>query len=212
MTGTVTRWIAEQGVYAVFVLMAIDALLPLGGELTMLYAGVVAGGAIVGAHASLFGVQLASGLEGFVVLSLAGVAGAMAGGLIAWWIGARGGRAVIERHGRRLRIEPGGLDRAQRWFDRYGDAAVLVGRLTPVVRSFISLAAGVLGSRLGRFMAFSLVAAAIWCLGFAAAGWALGSAWASFHHAFDIVDVFAVLAVLTLVAVAAPWRLRQARS
>jgi len=193
--------------------MAIDALLPLGGELTMLYAGALAGGAIGGSHASLFGAQVPNGIDGFVVLSLAGVAGSLVGAAIGWWIGARGGRPVIDRYGRRLRIDSDAMDRAQRWFDRYGDAAVLIGRLTPVVRSFISLAAGVLGSRLGRFMAFNLVAALIWCFGFTAAGWALGSAWTSLHHAFGFVEVVAVLGVVALLALAAPWRrLRQARS
>ena len=202
MTATLTRWIAEQGVYAVFLLMAIDALFPLGGELTMLYAGVVAAGAIAGAHASVLDISIPNGLDGFAVLSLAGVAGSVVGGFSAWWIGARGGRAVIGRHGRRLRIGPDEIERADRWFDRYGDAAVLAGRLTPVVRSFISLAAGMLGSRLGPFMAFNLIASVIWCFGFAAAGWALGDAWASLHHAFAYADVLAVLAAVTLLAVA----------
>jgi membrane protein DedA with SNARE-associated domain len=212
VTGAVTRWIAELGVYAVFLLMAVDALLPLGGELTMLFAGAIVGGAIAGAHASLFGLQVPNGVEGFVVLSLAGVAGSLAGALVAWWVGARGGRALVDRHGRRLRLGPEAMDRAERWFDRYGDAAVFIGRLTPVVRSFIPLAAGVLGSRLGRFMAFNLLAAVIWCFGFTAAGWAMGSAWTRVDHAFGYVDALAALAVVALLAVALPRRLRRVRS
>jgi membrane protein DedA with SNARE-associated domain len=198
---TITRWIAEHGVYAVFVLMAIDALLPFAGELTMLYAGVIAGG-FAGAHAALFGHQIPDGLAGYVVLSLAGVAGSLVGGLIAWTLGAKGGRALIDRHG------SGELDRAELWFARHGDVAVLVGRLTPVVRSFVSFAAGMYGGRLRRFVAFSLIAAVIWCFAFAAAGWALGSAWRGVDRAFGYVDVLAVAAVLAL---AARWRPGHAR-
>jgi membrane protein DedA with SNARE-associated domain len=208
MTASVTHWIAQNGIYAVAVLMAIDALLPLGGELTMLYAGVIAGSA--GAHISLFGVHVPAGLDAFVALSLAGVAGSLAGALLAWWVGARGGRALIDRHGRRLHMGPAEIDRAERWFDHYGDVAVLAGRLTPVVRSFISIAAGVLGARFWRFVAFNLIAAVIWCFVFAAAGWALGGAWASVHHAFGYVDVLAVLGAVALLLLARPWRLRHA--
>src|SRR4051812_30598793 len=118
MTATVTHWIAQHGVYAVFLLMAVDALLPLGGELTMLYAGVIAAG-VAGAHPSLLGMHVPNGFDAFVVLSLAGLAGSLVGAVVAWWIGARGGRALIDRHGRRLRIGPDEIDRAERWFDRY---------------------------------------------------------------------------------------------
>jgi membrane protein DedA with SNARE-associated domain len=193
----ITRWIAEQGVYAVFVLMAIDALLPFAGELTMLYAGMIAGG-FAGAQASLFGHPISDGLAGFVVLSLAGVAGSLVGGVIAWTLGANGGRALIDRHGTRPNSGLDGVDRAQLWFARHGDIAVLVGGLTPVVRSFVSFAAGMCGGRLVRFVAFSLVAAMVWCFSFAAAGWALGSAWQRVDHAVTYVEVLAVTALLAV--------------
>jgi membrane protein DedA with SNARE-associated domain len=90
------------------------------------------------------------------------------------------------------------VDRAQLWFARHGDVAVLVGGLTPVVRSFVSFAAGMYGGRLGRFVAFSLIAAVIWCFAFAAAGWALGSAWRRLDHAFSYVEVLAVAALLAI--------------
>ena len=104
MTAQLTNWIADHGLIAVFALMAVDALLPVGGELIMLYAGVLAAGAVSGEHATLFGVQLASGLEAYVVLALAGTLGYLAGALAGWLIGARGGRALIERHGRWIHL------------------------------------------------------------------------------------------------------------
>jgi membrane protein DedA with SNARE-associated domain len=199
----VTGWIARDGVYAVCALMALDAVVPLGGELTMLVAGVIAGGAITGAHASLLGAEIAPGLQGYVVLSLAGVLGSMVGGMLGWAIGARGGRPLIERHGRLLRVGPEELARAEAWFARFGDTAVLVGRLTPVVRSFIAIPAGALGSPLPRYTLLTLASALIWCFGFAAVGWALGTAWTSFHHDFRFVEVGALAATLALTLVAA---------
>jgi membrane protein DedA with SNARE-associated domain len=205
-----TGWLARDGAYAVFALMALDAVLPASGEVTMLVAGALAGGAIAGAHVSVLGLELAPGLQTFAVLSAAGVLGSLAGGLAGWSIGAIGGRLLIERHGRRLRMGPEALARAERWFERFGDAAVFLGRMTPVVRSFIAVPAGVLGSPLGRYTALTLAAAVLWCFGFAAAGWALGTAWTNIDHAFRYVEALTVVALLAA-AVLAGRRARQRR-
>jgi len=197
-----TGWIVRDGAYAVCALMALDAVLPLGGELTMLVAGAIAGGALGGAHATLLGANIAPGLQGYVVLSLAGVLGSLAGGLLGWAIGAWGGRPLIERHGRLVHLGPEQLARGERWFTRFGDAAVLYGRLTPVVRSFIAIPAGALGSPLMRYTILTLASALIWCFGFAAVGWALGASWTSFNHSFRFVELGAVAATLALVMLA----------
>jgi membrane protein DedA with SNARE-associated domain len=196
LTGQITSWVGQHGAYAVFAIMAVDALLPAGGELTMLYAGALAAGAIPGAEPVLVGHTLETGFESYVVLALAGTLGYLLGSLVGWAIGRWGGHALLERHGRRLRVGPERLAQAERWFDRYGDWAVFLGRLTPVVRSFISIPAGVLGSPLGRYTVLTLAGSAIWCFGFAAAGWALGSGYDQIHHAFGYVDVLAVAAVV----------------
>jgi membrane protein DedA with SNARE-associated domain len=184
------------GVYAVFTLMAVDALLPVGGELVMLYAGALAAGALAGQAPALLGWHPATGLEAYVVLALAGTLGYLFGSLVGWAIGARGGRALLERHGRRLHLGPANLDRAERWFARFGLWAVFVGRLTPLVRSFISIPAGVLGSPLAPYTVLTLAGSAIWCFGFAAAGWALGNGYERLHHATRFADYVVVLAVL----------------
>jgi membrane protein DedA with SNARE-associated domain len=189
--------------------MALDALLPAGGELIMLYAGALSAGAIAGQHAVVFGTHLATGIESYVVLALAGSLGYLAGAVAGWAIGARGGRPLIERHGRRLHVAPEAFARAERWFERFGNRAVLLGRLTPVVRSFISIPAGALGSPLGPYIALTLVGSMIWCFGFAAAGWALGDTWESFHHNFRYADA-AVVAVVGVGVVALVHRRRGA--
>jgi membrane protein DedA with SNARE-associated domain len=195
ITGQLTSWIGQHGAYAVFAIMAVDALLPVGGELTMLFAGALAAGAIAGEHPVLLGHTMQTGLESYVVLSIAGTVGYLVGALVGWAIGVWGGHALLERHGRWLHVTPDNLDRAERWFDRHGRAAVFLGRLTPVVRSFISIPAGALESPLGAYTALTLAGSAIWCFGFAGAGWALGSSYESVHHAFRYVDVLAVAGV-----------------
>jgi len=198
VSSQITSWIAHNGVYAVFALMAVDALLPAGGELIMLYAGVLAAGAVAGAQTTLLGIHAATGLESYLLLALAGTLGSLVGGLIGWAIGMRGGRPLIERHGRVLHLGPARFARAEDWFARYGRRAVFIGRLTPLVRSFISIPAGVLRIPLGTYMALSLLASVIWCFGFAAAGWAAGGTWTTVHHDFRYADYAAVAAVLVL--------------
>jgi membrane protein DedA with SNARE-associated domain len=201
MTGPLTDAIGSSAIIAVFALMAADALLPVGGELIMLYAGVVAAGVIGGAQVSFLGTTIAPGFPTYVSLVTAGTLGYCAGSLIGWWIGRAGGRPLLERHGRWLHLSPQRLQRAEAWFDRYGSSAVLVGRLTPIVRSFISVPAGVFAVPLGRYLALTFTAGLIWCLAFAGAGWAAGGSWQSFHHTFGFVEIaFGLLVVATVVA------------
>jgi membrane protein DedA with SNARE-associated domain len=211
MTAQLTSWISHHGVYAVFALMAVDALLPVGGELVMLFAGALAAGAISGGEVALFGSPLSSGLETYVVLALAGSLGYLAGSLVGWAIGRFGGMPLIERRGRWLHVSPQALDRAEAWFDRFGLSAVFLGRLTPVVRSFISIPAGLLGAPLLPYSLLTLAGSLIWCFGFAGAGWALGGSWESFHHGFRYADYVAVAAVAAAVAFVVVHRLRTRR-
>jgi membrane protein DedA with SNARE-associated domain len=200
VSGQLTHWIAQHGAYAVFGLMAGDALLPVGGELIMLYAGVLAGGMVSGEQASLFGMTLAPGAESYVVLALAGSLGYPVGALVGWALGAAGGRGLIERHGRLLHVRPDAFERAQRWFARHGSRAVFLGRITPVVRSLISVPAGVLGSPLPSYTLLTLLGSMLWCFAFAGASWALGGAWESFHHSVRYADYAVVAALLGLLA------------
>jgi membrane protein DedA with SNARE-associated domain len=189
MTAQLTNWIADHGLLAVFALMAVDAVLPAGGELVMLFAGALAAGAISG-HA---GPSLAAAIA-------AGTLGYLAGSVAGWAIGRAGGRALIERHGRWLHLGPERFARAERWFERYGSAFVFFGRFIPLVRSFVSIPAGVLEYPLGRYVVLSAAASLIWCLAFGIAGHALGSNWDTVDHAFRYADYAAVAGVVAVVA------------
>jgi membrane protein DedA with SNARE-associated domain len=212
VSGELTNWISHHGVYAVFLLMAVDALLPVGGELIMLYAGVLAAGVVGVGHASLLGATVPSGLESYVILALAGSLGYLLGALIGWTIGATGGRGFIERHGRLLHTSPQTLARAEGWFERHGSLAVFLGRITPVVRSFISIPAGALGSPIRRYTILTLLGSLVWCFAFAGVGWALGGTWESFHHNFRYADYAVLAALLTLAAVGLLHRRRAGRT
>src|SRR5512147_3033484 len=103
ITSSITHKVATHGVYAVFVLMAIDAVFPAASELVMLYAGAVAAGVFTSAHhVSLFGAKIGFGAGAFVVMALAGTLGYLFGALIGWWVGLHGGRPLLERRGRWL--------------------------------------------------------------------------------------------------------------
>jgi membrane protein DedA with SNARE-associated domain len=210
LTSSITGPIADSGAYAVFGLMALDALLPVGGELVMLYAGVLGAGAIAGKHATLFGAQLSTGIESYLVLAVVGALGYLAGSLVGWSIGKAGGRPLIERYGRWLHVGPQAFARAERWFERFGPLAVFFGRLTPVVRSFISIPAGVLDSPLAMYTALTLAGSLIWCLAFAGLGWALGNTWTSFHDSFRYADYAAVVGAVVVLG-AAIWHRRRTR-
>ena len=197
MLASLTTAIAQHGFAAVFALMAVDALLPVGGELVMLYAGVLAAGTVVATQPSLLGWTPAPGLAAYVALALCGTLGYLAGALAGWALGARGGRPLIERHGRMLHLPPARFARAEAWFDRRGRAAVFLGRITPLVRSFISIPAGVLGSPLRPYTLLTFLGSAIWCFAFAGAGWALGGSWETLHHDFRYVD-YAVAALVVI--------------
>jgi membrane protein DedA with SNARE-associated domain len=211
ISGQVVDFVARHGVLAVFVLMAVDALLPVGGELTMLYAGVIASGVVVGADASLLGLHPHAGLEAYLVMVLAGTLGYLAGSLVGWAIGRLGGRPLLERHGRWLHLPPHRLARAQEWFDRFGRLAVFVGRLTPLARSFISIPAGAFEVPLVPYTLLTLLGGLIWCLAFAGAGWAVSSSWEQVHHAFRFADYAVVIAAVALVAVVVLRRRRASR-
>jgi membrane protein DedA with SNARE-associated domain len=199
LTGSVTSAIGNHGLYAVFALMAIDAVFPAASELVMLYAGALASGAFA-AHVSLFGTKVSTPFWAFVVMALGGTIGYLVGSLVGWAIGAYGGRPLLERRGGLFHLSPAKLERAERWFDRWDVWAVFVGRITPVVRSFISIPAGIFRMKLGPYTILTLLGSAIWCFALAGAGWAVGKSWERFHHDFRFVDYAIAIAVVAAVA------------
>ncbi|HZB24076.1 MAG TPA: DedA family protein [Gaiellaceae bacterium] len=210
ITDIVTETIGDHGVYAVFMLMLVDAVLPAASELVMVYSGALAAGAF-SSGVVLFGADVESGWPAYLVMVAAGTIGYTIGSILGWAIGVYGGRPYLERHGRWLHLPPERLDKAERWFDRFGDAAVFLGRITPVVRSFISIPAGVFEAKLGRYTVLTFIGSALWCFAFAGVGWAVGSNWEAFHERFHLVDYAVAAAIVALVAYAVVRRRRSTR-
>ena len=200
ISGSVTSFVGDHGVYAVFLLMAIDAVFPAASELVMVYAGALASGAFASQQVVLFGHEIQSGLGAYVTMSLSGTLGYLVGAIVGWAIGLYGGRPLVDKRGRLLHLGPERFDRAERWFDRHDRWAVLLGRVTPVVRSFVSIPAGIFEMPLAPYTLFTLIGSAVWAFAFAAIGYAVGSNYERFHHFFDIALVAgAALLVLYLV-------------
>jgi membrane protein DedA with SNARE-associated domain len=199
LTGSITSFVGNHGVYAVFALMALDAVFPAASELVMVYAGAVASGAFASQHVVLFGSTVSSHFWAFVTMALAGTIGYVLGSIAGWAIGLYGGRPLAERHGRFFHLGPERMDRAERWFDRWDEWAVLLGRITPVVRSFVSIPAGIFRMPFGRYTLLTIPGSAVWCFALAGVGWGVGASYKSFHHAFDYVDVVVVAGAVLLV-------------
>jgi membrane protein DedA with SNARE-associated domain len=208
ITDALTELIGDHGIYAVFVLMFVDAVLPAASELVMVYAGAVAAGAFAGQSVVLFGEPIESDFWAYVAMATAGALGYILGSIAGWAIGYYGGRPFVERHGRWLHVTPHTLGRAEAWFDRFGDWAVAIGRVTPVVRSFIAIPAGVFRMPLGRYTLLTIPGSVLWAFAFAGAGWAAGSQWEDFHHSFRYAEYFVAGGIILLI-LAGVWRHRR---
>jgi membrane protein DedA with SNARE-associated domain len=190
----VQHFITSYGYVAVFVLMlAESACIPVPSELIMLLGGALAAGAVPGAHPSL------------VLIIVAGVAGNVAGSYVAWAVGRYWGQAAVRRWGRHVGLRERDIDRATRWFDRHGSAAVLVGRVVPVVRTFISLPAGFAAMAPLRFGIYTTAGCIPWTAALGVAGYYLGSNWQSvangFHGPSYVIAAVIVIALIAAVLV-----------
>ena len=186
------QFVREAGLPGIFALMAISsACIPIPSEVVMLFAGFAVADPTQSAsqhHMTLLGVVLA------------GLLGTMVGSWVAYGVGRGGRLELVERHGAKLHMGPAQIERADRWFQRHGEATVLFGRVIPLVRAFVSLPAGIARMPIGRFTLFSLIGSIPFVLGLALAGHALGGDWKTVRKGFEYVDyVIVVLVVVGIV-------------
>jgi membrane protein DedA with SNARE-associated domain len=193
-------FIAHYGYIAIFVLMlAESACIPVPSELTMLFGGALAAGAVAGAHLNL------------ALVVTAGVAGNVAGSYLAWALGRYGGRSACRRFGRYLLLRDDDISRAERWFSRHGTKAVFFGRLLPVIRTFISLPAGFADMPPLRFGLYTAAGCVPWTLGLAWAGFIVGANWRTVAAAFRGPTYALAAAVAALIVIASIVALRRRR-
>jgi membrane protein DedA with SNARE-associated domain len=190
----VQHFIATYGYAAIFLLMAAEsACIPIPSELIMTFGGALAAGAVAGTHLNI------------IVVIIMGVLGNVVGSYVAWGVGKYGGQPALLRWGRRIRIREHDLERANAWFERYGNWAVLIGRCLPVVRTFISLPAGIAGMDPIRFGIYTTIGCIPWTAALAYAGYAIGHNWHSIVDGFK-GPTYIVAAVVVIALVIAAWR------
>ena len=189
------------GYLGVTIAMAIEsAMVPLPSELILPYAGF-----LVSDPSQLE--PLTRGPWSFWPVVIAATIGNTLGSLIAYAIGAWGGRPFLERYGRYLLIRPHEIELAERFFDKYGAATAFFSRLLPIVRTFISFPAGVARMPLGRFIAYSTAGAFLWSMLLVYAGTVLGSRWQDIRHALQPFDLLIAVAFVALVVLFIWWRI-----
>ena len=187
------HFIVTYGYLAVFVLMVAEsACIPIPSELIMTFGGAIAAGAVPGTHLNL------------VLVIVAGVAGNVVGSYLAWAVGKYAGQAVVRRWGGRIWLREHDIDRANEWFARRGEKAVLIGRVLPVVRTFISLPAGFADMPPVRFGVYTTIGCIPWTTGLALAGYAVGANWQEIVNGLHGVT-YVIAAVVVLAVIAAAW-------
>jgi len=181
--------ISQAGYPGIVLLMGIEsACIPLPSEIIMPFSGYL----------------VYTGRFKLAWVALAGAVGCNVGSLVAYYVGALGGRPLAEKYGRYVLVTRHDLELADRWFARYGDWAVFFARLLPVVRTFIALPAGVARMNFLRFNVYTFLGSLPWCLALAYAGLKLGERWTilrQYFHRFDTV-------ILILIVIGGAWFVR----
>jgi membrane protein DedA with SNARE-associated domain len=174
----------------VIALMAIEsACIPLPSEIIMPLAGWMLIKAAVPPLPIAFN----------LVAGAFGALGCTIGSIVAYWVGIKGGRPFLNKYGKYILITSHDLDRADHWFQKNGDWAIFVGRLMPVIRTFISLPAGIAKMRIGKFLIYTFVGSFIWCTALSFAGYLLGTNWEKIRAVMRPFDPAIVAIVIILI-------------
>jgi membrane protein DedA with SNARE-associated domain len=181
----ITAVISASGYWGVLLLMAIEsACIPLPSEVTMTFAGNL----------------VHRGQLNLLLVATAGALGCNLGSVLAYWVGAHGGRPLVERFGRYVLLSQHDLDRVTRFFERFGGITVFAGRLLPVVRTFIALPAGIAKMPQLRFHIYTFLGSWPWCYVLAYVGMRLGEKWDTDPRFKEVFHRFHLVVVLMLVA------------
>jgi membrane protein DedA with SNARE-associated domain len=188
LSGIIVAIISTLGYSGIVLLMAIEsACIPLPSEIIMPFSGYL----------------VSTGQMNLWLVALAGAVGCVLGSLVAYWVGMKGGRPLIEKYGRYVLVSRHDLDLADRWFEKRGEIIVFVSRMLPAIRTFIAFPAGVARMNLKRFVIYTFAGSFPWCLGLAYVGQKLGEKWnkddtlKTWFHRFDfLIGIAAVLLIV----------------
>jgi membrane protein DedA with SNARE-associated domain len=177
--------VAELGLVGIFVLMVLEsACIPVPSEATMLFAGF----------------NVAEGEYSLFAVTAVGSVANLVGSWIAYAVGRAGRVDVLEKHGRKLHVKPEHLAWADRWFERHGDATVFFTRMLPIIRTFISLPAGVARMPFWRFSLLTLAGCVPWVLMLAFIGQQAGTRWESWKDSLHYVDYAVAAGIVASIA------------
>jgi membrane protein DedA with SNARE-associated domain len=180
-----TNVVGDLGLAGVFVLMLLEsACIPIPSEATMLFAGF----------------NVSEGHYSLLVVTLVGSVANLVGSWVAYGVGWYGRVDILEKHGRRLHIKPSHLAMADRWFERHGDATVFFTRMLPIVRTFISLPAGVARMPFWRFTVLTFLGCLPWVFALAFIGQQVGANWEDWKDSLHYVDYAVAAAIVVGVA------------
>lgn len=184
LTNFITQTISAFGYFGVTILMAIEsAAIPLPSEIIMPFAGSL----------------IALGRFSLLGIALAGAVGSTIGSWITYWLGRYGGRPLILKYGKYVLISHHDLDLADRFFARYGNWSTLIGRVLPVVRTYISLPAGITRVNFGFFTLTSFAGSFVWSLFLGWLGQKLGEHWKILEFYFRRFDILIVAVVVAFI-------------
>lgn len=181
LSNYITEFISSVGYAGVFILMALEsAAIPIPSEVIMPFAGYLA----------------YQGVFNLFFVSIIGALGCMAGSVISYFVGLKGGRPFIDKYGKYVFLNHHHLDIAENWFKKYGDKAVFFSRMLPVVRTFISLPAGMGRYSFKKLIIYSFTGSLPWTFGLAYVGFRLGSFWKDIIGFFNGLDMAIVAAII----------------
>jgi membrane protein DedA with SNARE-associated domain len=190
VTGWIEYLIEAFGALGVALLMILENLFPpIPSEFILPFAGFLVG----------------RGELGFLPALVASTAGSLSGALILYALGRWGGRSLILRYGRFLRVKEADLDRAEGWFDKYDQWVILFGRMVPGVRSVVSIPAGMLRTSFLQFVLLTTAGSAAWNALLLGAGWYLGENWQQIQGIVGSVSNFVLILVAVALVCAAIW-------
>jgi membrane protein DedA with SNARE-associated domain len=200
MSTALNNFLLHYSYFAIFILSFISSMgIPAGSEVAIIGGGALASGEV---HKLLSNGDPSSAFFhlSLVVVILLALGGEFLGSVVGYLIGRKGGRVAVDRWGTYLLLTHKDLDRAEAWFDRHGDPLVLFGRFIPLLRSFVSFAAGLAEMAVQKFLLFTVIGCAVWCTALSLLGYSLGATYDSVQKKFSYATY--VVAALVVVAVA----------
>jgi membrane protein DedA with SNARE-associated domain len=153
------------------------------------------------------------GLENIIGMGTVGGLGSTAGAVAIYFVSAKVGRAAIARFGRRVKISEQEIEKAERWFEKYGSIAVFTARMIPGIREIISIPAGIGQMNIAKFVGYTFAGSLLWCIILTFAGYYLGEAWSKFsEQASSAFSIVTLIVIILLIAGGCFWYIKRKRT